>query len=528
MPKIHLVQFPILVSLLVILLIIVPYIYATIESGEAYQFAGFLVNPIDGNSYLAKMYQGWEGNWRFYLPYTAQPGEGAYLFLFYLFLGHLSRITHIPLILVFHMARIVGSFVLLGSIWHYFNVFFQDCQVCRYSFSLAALGSGMGWILVPFGVFTADFWVSEAYPFLSAYSNPHFSFGLAVMLLMFASTKGNTPNFSIRKWIKMALMALALGIIAPFGIVVVLVVLNGIYVLQSFQNYLDDHTISINWLRRAVLGEIMPIVVGGVPILVYDFYVAHTDKVLSSWNAQNLTLSLPLWDTLISLSPVLPFSLISFGYIFIRNREVTAGTYKLVIWAAMGLILMYLPFSLQRRFMMGLYVPFVGLAVLGLKRAIGNYPDRFRRFIVMLFLLALPTNIVILLVAHHGIQTHDQMIYLRRDEVDALKWISNNTPSDGLILTSPEMGLFVPAHTGRRVIYGHPFETANAKMEKHAVTRFFRADLPQSEAKSFLIKRGIDYIFFGPRERELGILPNVNNIKPVFENETVVVLEVSD
>ena len=51
-----------------------PFLYAWENSGEDTVFGGFLFNPIDGNSYLAKMYQGWRGDTQFTLPYTAEPG----------------------------------------------------------------------------------------------------------------------------------------------------------------------------------------------------------------------------------------------------------------------------------------------------------------------------------------------------------------------------------------------------------------------------------------------------------------------
>ena len=75
--------FALLISLCVLLLVTIPYFLAARSAGTDYEFSGFLLNPLDGNSYLSKMFQGWEGNWRFKLPYTADPGEGAYLFLFY-------------------------------------------------------------------------------------------------------------------------------------------------------------------------------------------------------------------------------------------------------------------------------------------------------------------------------------------------------------------------------------------------------------------------------------------------------------
>ena len=70
-----------LISILVFITVItLPYLCAVTLSNEELIFGGFLLNPLDGNSYLAKMRQGYEGEWKFTLPYSSNPGEGAYLF----------------------------------------------------------------------------------------------------------------------------------------------------------------------------------------------------------------------------------------------------------------------------------------------------------------------------------------------------------------------------------------------------------------------------------------------------------------
>ena len=94
------------------LLITVPYILGALSGDSQHIFGGFLFNPIDGNSYLAKMYQGWRGDFIFHLPYTSEPGDGAFLFVFYIALGHIARISHLPLIIVFHIARVLAAFFL--------------------------------------------------------------------------------------------------------------------------------------------------------------------------------------------------------------------------------------------------------------------------------------------------------------------------------------------------------------------------------------------------------------------------------
>ena len=72
------------ISIIVITMVTVPYISAFQAADLSHVFGGFLLNPIDGHSYLAKMQLGYQGDWKFTLHYTAEKGEGAYLFLFYI------------------------------------------------------------------------------------------------------------------------------------------------------------------------------------------------------------------------------------------------------------------------------------------------------------------------------------------------------------------------------------------------------------------------------------------------------------
>ncbi|MCX8025139.1 MAG: hypothetical protein N3A60_08045, partial [Thermanaerothrix sp.] len=63
-------RFPWVGSLLVLGLAGLPYILAALITPRERVFVGFLFNPIDGYSYLAKMYEGFQGEWLFRLPYT--------------------------------------------------------------------------------------------------------------------------------------------------------------------------------------------------------------------------------------------------------------------------------------------------------------------------------------------------------------------------------------------------------------------------------------------------------------------------
>ncbi|HEX9680036.1 MAG TPA: hypothetical protein VGA32_01180, partial [Anaerolineales bacterium] len=63
-------------------LTLIPYWIATGQAPGDAVFSGFLLNPTDGFSYLAKMRQGWDGEWLFRLSYTDAPGTPVLLFAY--------------------------------------------------------------------------------------------------------------------------------------------------------------------------------------------------------------------------------------------------------------------------------------------------------------------------------------------------------------------------------------------------------------------------------------------------------------
>jgi hypothetical protein len=474
----------------VILAVTVPYLAAAQLGGPEYRFTGFLFNPQDGATYLAKMSQGLSGSWRFTLPYTAEPGNGAYLFLFYLSLGHLAGFTGLPLVLIFHLARIISVVLLVLALGRFFDhVFRLRPAMNRPAYWLALFGAGMGWLVVFSGSIPADFWIAEAYPFLSMLQNPHFPLGLALILWSFCLLiEKDLPG----RYLQLAVVGLLISIILPFGIVVVVLVFG----VVAAANLLEYRR--LDWLPVFFLGSL------GGPFLLYQFWAIQSDPVLAGWNAQNVTLTPPVWDVLLSFSPVLLLAVYASVQILRSPAERAHLPVRLMLaWLVLGLVLMYSPFSLQRRFMLGFYIPAAALAGIGIDMMRQAYPRLAGRLVMVVFLLAIPTNLLLLAIGTAGAASRPPQLYLSHEEDAALAWIRDNTPRDALILASPEMGLFIPAYTGRRVIYGHPFETVNADQEKETVIAFFAESSWQSRDPGLLEQRKVDYIFFGPREQGL-------------------------
>lgn len=548
------------IALAALLLAALPYLWAA-DAGDGAVFGGFLFNPLDGNSYLAKMYQGWQGSWQFRLPYTAEPGEGAYLFLFYLFLGHLARWSGLPLLWVFHLARLAGALAMLLALARLFEATLPEAAARRLAFALAAFGSGLGWLAALFGGFTADFWLAEAYPFLSAFANPHFPLGLALTAWLVTPARvapetigparggGASPNSDpeglhhpwgettpVRLAVGLA-AGLALGVILPFGVVVAGAALLGAALWEVFgavganagreagrraanagRGGLAKFTDSIArvlrspGLRPQAAGlRLAGVAAGGGAVLAYDLWTVTSQPQLAAWNAQNLTPAPPLWDLLISFSPALWLALPGAWLLW---REEQRQARPLLLWALVGWILLLLPFGLQRRFALGLYVPLAGLAAFGARRLPARRGRAAQALVAGALLLALPGNLVVLAAAAHGVRVRDSRLYLSAEEKQAFEWLAANAPDQAIVLAAPETSAFIPAHTGLRVIYGHPFETVEALDREAAVRRFFAGQEPD-------LLQQADYVLVGRREQALGGAPDLSAIEPVFRQGEV-------
>ena len=466
------------------LLQVIPYLLAAVRWQPVWLFGGFLLNPIDGSSYLAKMQEGWAGGWHFTDLYSAQSTGGAYIFLFYLALGHFARLTHLSLLFVFHAARILAGITLLVSLSQFCDRIFEgDSRVANLAFILAAFGSGLGWAAaLGWGGLTGDFWIAETYPFLSGYANPHFSLGLALVLWVIRIdlepvSRGQIPV--------LACLGLLLSSIQPFGFLLAGFVLGVICMVRWL---LERSFLPFNLVCYALVGG---------PYLIYQYWAIQADPILAGWNRQNLTPAPELGDFVISLSPAIFFAGMGIYWAW-KQRKM--GLWVLAVWLVGGILLVYLPFSLQRRMMTGLYIPVALLAVAGMLW-LRPHRRRFGRWLVPAMLsFSMVTNLLVLaagmagaLVLKEGIPNQD--IFFSRAEVQALEWLKANTPENAVILAPPLVGLQIPAWAGRRVVYGHPFETPDALAVKTQVSGFFEGKLTQSEVDDLIQGKKVSYIF---------------------------------
>ena len=103
----------------------------------------------------------------------------------------MARLTGLPLIVVYHLARLIGGFALLWMIYqliarvtdtaHFANAI----DLRRRAWWIVALTSGVGWLAALLGHGeTSDLTIPESNTFYSLMTNAHFALAAAIMIAM--------------------------------------------------------------------------------------------------------------------------------------------------------------------------------------------------------------------------------------------------------------------------------------------------------------------------------------------------------
>jgi hypothetical protein len=280
-----------------------------------------------------------------------------------------------------------------------------------------------------------------------------------------------------------------------------------------------------------------------LPVVVYSYLAISSSPVFRAWQAQNLTLSPPPLHYVLGYGLVLILAILG-GIAVVKRRDDTV--WPLMIWPLAVTPMLYAPivFNVQRRMVEGVHVPLVILAALGCElivvpvavrsRLAGwlsrwAYPRmRFGRLVEGLVVgLATPSTWYLLASLSLATLGGHGPLFHSRAEVGAVLWLGENSSPNETVLSSYELGGYIPARIGHRVFWGHWTESINLAEKRRQVEDFYSAS-SELDRQSFLISNGIAYVFYGPRERELGgfVLSEVDFLSPACRVEDVVVYRV--
>jgi len=489
-------RFPWAWALALLALSCIPYLVAWAITPPDLQFGGLLANPLDGNSYLAKMRIGAQGSLRYYLIFSSEEQEGHFFYLPYLLWGRLTVGLGLPVTLAYHLGRLLGGLFFLWSAHRFLGRFAPTPTAHRLAWALVAVSSGLGWAALPFGHIAPDLWVPEANSFYSLFANVHFPLatGLVLWLYLLCVDPGEPVSGRLegRRMLLAALCSGGMALALPFAAL-------SIYPIMA---------VGLAWkglrTRRFPWEGALTAAASAVPVALvgaYDLAVVASDPLVRVWTEQDINPSPPLWD--VGLGYGLVGILALWGaWRAVRARE--ERSLSLVLWASVNLALLYAPTALQRRLIMGLHVPLCGLAALGLVDLLGRVRVGARRWLSASSVgFSALSNLVVIAIALSGALAHDRHYDFTRAEGEAMAWLSEHAPPRSVVLAAPSTSLFIPTWAGLQVVYGHPLETAYARERKEEVERFFAGAMSPQEERDWLAARRVGYLLWGPAERDL-------------------------
>jgi hypothetical protein len=181
-------------------------------------------------------------------------------------------------------------------------------------------------------------------------------------------------------------------------------------------------------------------------------------------------------------------------------------------WALVGFILLYIPTDYQIKMLIAYQVPLGILAAMTISGAAARLRSSRPRLqhvalrpagIALLLGFVALTNLYLTSWRIMDLRRNDYPYYLTREDAHALGELETLAGEGDVVLSSPELGVFVPVFTDARPYVAHWAQTLKY-FERRADARwFFDPATTPGERDAFVIEQGVGFVIAGPAEANL-------------------------
>jgi hypothetical protein len=423
------------VFLLLAALTNLPYLRAATRAPPGTRFVGFFYYIDDAYNYLSYAQQAEDGALLFVNKMVPEAHEPALVNLEWLAVGGVSRLLGRRPALAYRLLGLLVTAALVVAV---------DRLLARRGLSsgrrlaaLVRLWAGG----VP-GQRCLDL-VTGMFPFVELLANPHFATGTLLLLLALAAFASGRP------WAGVGL-GTVLGLVRPYDLGL-LVAARGLGVVIAEP-------------RAAWLRALAPLV-GLVPALAYNAWFFLRDARFATYASATYPMP-PLVDFLPALGPAVATASLAWRPAA-PGTPARAAELHLAAWAVAGLVLLLLrpvPYPLQ--FLVGIGLPLLTLAALGL--------SRWHVGVTWAAALALSSSAV---VALRLVSAPSPRWHVPEARIEAALALRPTCTRRDLALTPPDIGLYAAGLTACRVMVGHPAARGFAEREERARS-FYGPDDP--------------------------------------------------
>lgn len=469
----------------------------------------------DTMTYWGWMEQARQGHFFFEDLYTPEANPKEYANPFFWALGVAARVARVSIPFTYAAARPVVGAIVLILFWTLAGIVFPRPWERLACYLMGVLPGGFeglfsflernhGWGHVP----SPGWWIPEMNTFFSLMLFPHFLFGFALMLV--------TALLLLRgwdepvRWPRYAVGAgIALSVLTfchPYDAVTMLGVAWSAPAAFAFaERRLPRREIAVTLGATAVW----------TPSLLYNWIVFRSNPAMRAWDLQNVMVT-PEWGRLafaLGVAGVLAMVALVGLRRMSRPQLVMAG------WFVSTLILVHLPLRFQRRMLGGIQFPVAVLAVFTLSTWVvppfvrllrrGAAPSPAGRATLVAVLALGPvqwlTPYYLLDIEKTAVRRVRFPAWIARSESDALRYVRNTAPASARVLSSYEMGNYVPALAGKHCVLGHYGLTIDAERKRLEIRSFYSASAADDAWRRALIARyAVSHVLHTAHERALG------------------------
>lgn len=539
------------VWLIVIFLTFLPTIIGIITTPPDSIFLGRQgMNGGDLPIYYSNIEQAKEGHLFFKNLFTSEPHPRFIFDPFWLAVGLLAKVFSLSSFLAFQLSRFLLIPILLIVSYYFAAFFFQEETKRKVCFIFLIFASGLGGFYfseyssqfskaggvfvfsekemsrLPLDVFTA-----EGSTFFSIHNSPHFIAVLTLIILIFLFSLLAFEKYKLIYSLGAGFSALFLFQFHPYHLPTIFGVL-GVFILASF---LKEKKINFNYLKHYSI-----LLIFSLPPIIYHFWALQKFLVRK---AHFLQFATP--------TPILPIIFISYGFLIIfaligiysilKKNEKDKKDIFLLSWFFTQFLLIYAPFSFQRRLTTGFHLSLINLAIYGLfylKDLIWQKPVFQKYFkevfsnkiflIYLFFILFFFSNFLIIANDLSLYWGNYYRMYIKKEVKEAMLWLKENTSEETVILSLQETGNLLPAFSLRQVYLGHGHQTAQFDRKVAETERFFQKS-NDNEKLNFLRENKIGYLFFGSQEKDESLFnpEEKDYLKRVYSNSQVVIYKIN-
>ncbi len=535
-------RFVALVSLGLLALTSLPYLYAFLSAPPDRRFMGMMLDVPDHLQYFSWMRE------LTHAPLAAnkltpEPNPPAFFNLLWWGLGRLGNLLGVGYAAMFQLLRWLSAPLFLALVYRLAALVFPTSFQRKVAFLIVALGSGLGWLLVVAKYTIADgvlinpldLYVAEGNTFHSLLGYPHF-IAAALYISVFDVMLRHGRTRPWRAAVAAGLLALFFGWQHAYDLIIVWAVLGAWLLLCAWRDR------RINWQMVASLALIGVISVW--PAL-YSVLLTRLSPLWEEVLAQFANAGVftpPPWRLPVLMGIPLLLALAQAIREKPWRRDRLAAMSDAVIflhgWFWVSFVLIYLPVDYQIHMLNGWQVPIGFFAARALFLWIAPAVEARRPAIkraslqpllaAALLLIILPTNLYLFAWRFVDLGRHSMPYYLTTDELDALDWLETHAAGDDVVFSALDFGQYVPAETGAHAYLAHWAQTVDFYTKQAAVQQFYGdADTPAAATtrQATLDAQGVDWVVAGPSERALGAFDpsRLTALQPVYANQTMTI-----